>query len=362
MAYPPSLATKTVTGRFITHPDGTPAKGTVKFTSKLFVQGPADDLILTPFEAKLTLDSTGGFSLVLPATDDPDWVPVGWRYSVVAMVAGKSLKAELALPVSGPDVVDLADVLDASPVPEAPGFCLAATLKGAAGGLAELGPNGKVPAAQLPPGNSGQVEWTAIIGKPNTFPAERQVVTWTEVQGKPATFPAAAHGHAWSEIADKPATYAPSAHGHVMNDLTGTLGTGQGGTGMTTFTTSAYLRAASSTELEFRSAAQVLSDIGAAAVSHTHDASAITAGTLATARGGTGLTSFTANSYVRASSTTALQFRTAAQVLSDIGAAASSHTHTLAQITDAGAKVLVLAAGAAVPGGTAAGTVIVRTA
>lgn len=48
------------------------------------------------------------------------------------------------------------------------------------------------------------------------------------------------------------------------------------------------------------------------------------AGTLATARGGTGLTTFTANSYVRAASSSALEFRTPAQVLSDIGGAANT--------------------------------------
>lgn len=45
---------------------------------------------------------------------------------------------------------------------------------------------------------------------------------------------------------------------------------------------------------------------------------------------------------------------------SDVSAASSSHTHTRADVTDIGAKVIVLNVGDPVPGGTAAGTVIVR--
>lgn len=61
--------------------------------------------------------------------------------------------------------------------------------------------------------------------------------------------------------------------------------------------------------------------------------SKLTAGTLGVARGGTGISSFTALNYIRAAGATTLEQRTPAQVLSDIGAAAASHTHTIANIT-----------------------------
>lgn len=60
----------------------------------------------------------------------------------------------------------------------------------------------------------------------------------------------------------------------------------------------------------------------------TLDAAKIGTGTLPTARGGTGLTGFTAGSFFYASSTSVIAQRTPAQVLSDIGAAAASHTHS----------------------------------
>lgn len=66
-----------------------------------------------------------------------------------------------------------------------------------------------------------------------------------------------------------------------------------------------------------------------AAASHNHNASDINAGTLGVARGGTGKGSVTAGNYLVGNGTSALAEKTPAQVLSDIGAAASSHTHGL---------------------------------
>lgn len=66
---------------------------------------------------------------------------------------------------------------------------------------------------------------------------------------------------------------------------------------------------------------------GYAASSHTHDASHIVSGTLSVSRGGTGLSSYTSGGYIYASGPTTLAQKTPAQVLSDIGAAPSSHTH-----------------------------------
>src|SRR5690606_33473285 len=72
--------------------------------------------------------------------------------------------------------------------------------------------------------------------------------------------------------------------------------------------------------------------IGAAPASHNHSASQITSGTLPVARGGTGLSSLTAGSYLRASSSSAFELRTPAQVRSDIGTAPASHTHSPADV------------------------------
>ena len=60
---------------------------------------------------------------------------------------------------------------------------------------------------------------------------------------------------------------------------------------------------------------------------HVHSAGDITSGTLKADRGGTGISSYTDGNYLRAGTASSLQQRTPVQVLTDIGAAAASHTH-----------------------------------
>lgn len=57
-------------------------------------------------------------------------------------------------------------------------------------------------------------------------------------------------------------------------------------------------------------------------------------GTLGVDHGGTGISSYTANNYIRAAGATTLEQRTPAQVRADIGAAASAHSHALGDLSD----------------------------
>lgn len=128
--------------------------------------------------------------------------------------------------------------------------------------------------------------------------------------------------------------FASASHNHAATEITsGTLAVARGGTGIASYTTNNYIRASGATTLEQRTPANVLSDIGAAAASHAHSATEVTSGTLAVARGGTGIASYTTNNYIRASGATTLQQRTPAEVLSDIGAAAASHNHAATEVT-----------------------------
>ena len=72
---------------------------------------------------------------------------------------------------------------------------------------------------------------------------------------------------------------------------------------------------------------------GKAASSHNHSASNITSGTLGVARGGTGKSSVTSGNYLIGNGTSAMTEKTPAEVLSHIGAAASSHNHAASNIT-----------------------------
>jgi len=65
---------------------------------------------------------------------------------------------------------------------------------------------------------------------------------------------------------------------------------------------------------------------------HTHDASAITTGTLSAARGGTGIGVYTVGNYIRAIGVNIMEQITPAQVLTDIGAAPLSHNQNASTI------------------------------
>jgi len=154
----------------------------------------------------------------------------------------------------------------------------------------------------------------------------------------------------WTELSGKPSTFAPSSHTHPYTEVTGLGGAATLNVGTTTGTVAAGddsrfhsnandptsdQKAAlagtsgtpSSTNKYVTNADSRLTD-ARTPVAHNHSATEITSGTLAVARGGTGIASYTVGNYIYASAATTLSQRTPAQVLSDIGAAASGHTHS----------------------------------
>lgn len=226
MSFPASLTSRTVKGRFVTHPDGVPAKGFVRIVLDGFMQGPTDDLFIAPFDRTFRLEN-GAFSTILPSTNDPQWTSSFYRVSITVetkfqrdRVYGpdntSTVKTRLDVPYDATDPIDLADVINLPPTPPAATYILLTT-KGQPNGVASLGSDGKVPSGQLPPGNGGDPAWTDITGKPSTFPpsththAESDVtglvaaladkvdspVEWEEIDGKPDTFPGAGGGAAF---------------------------------------------------------------------------------------------------------------------------------------------------------------------
>jgi hypothetical protein len=128
---------------------------------------------------------------------------------------------------------------------------------------------------------------------------------------------------------------AALVHTHATADVTsGTFGVARGGTGLATVGVGNFLSGNGTSAFNERTPAQVLSDIGAAASSHTHAASDIASGTLGVARGGTGLASVTAGNFLTGNGTSALNSRTPSQALGDLGAAAASHTHAESDVTN----------------------------
>jgi len=280
---------------------------------------------------------------------------------------------------------------------------------------------GRVVVSSEPPSHAEGLKWfnlengaeyTSVGGSwvdPSAFPS----VSFSDLVDLPATFPPDAHTHTASEISDSSvpgrelltaadaaaqrsllsvesttqlnsrdtANRDRSTHTgtQAFSTITGAVPVNQGGTNITSYTANNYIRAQSATVLEQRTPPQVLSDIGAAPESHVHSAATTSVagfmssadktkldgiatgatanatdaqlrdrathtgtqafstvtGTVPVNQGGTNITSYTANNYIRASGTTTLEQRTPAQVLSDIGGASSSHTH--GSITSGGA-------------------------
>lgn len=82
-----------------------------------------------------------------------------------------------------------------------------------------------------------------------------------------------------------------------LSNVVGTLSVIRGGTGFSSYTIGNYLNAATNTTLQQRTPSQVLSDIGAAPLSHTHATSDITSGIFPVVQLGTGVP--TASTYLR---------------------------------------------------------------
>jgi len=147
------------------------------------------------------------------------------------------------------------------------------------------------------------IGWGAVTGKP-TFATVATTGAYGDLTGIPATFAPAAHTQAWSTITSTPTTLA----GYGITDAAPSSHVGAGGSAHAAATTSAagFMAAADKTKLD-----------GIAAGAQVN--------TVTSVAGKTGAVTLTA---------------------SDVGAAAASHTHTAAQISDSTAAGRALLTGA----------------
>lgn len=112
MAFPASLTLVEVHGAFslpTADGEGAAAVGSVTFTSHRPLVGASDNAIVPPFE--LTADLTDGeFTTRLPATNDPQWTPQDWAYTVVVRAGSGAIRGTLQLDHES-TAVELADLL-----------------------------------------------------------------------------------------------------------------------------------------------------------------------------------------------------------------------------------------------------------
>lgn len=101
-----------VTGTYL-RPDGIkPSKGTVRFRPSHVLTVASDDLFVVPDPSvSVRLDAAGSFTVTLPVTVDPDWVPQGWVWVVEQTINGKPLPDGYLTLQSGTGAVDLSDAM-----------------------------------------------------------------------------------------------------------------------------------------------------------------------------------------------------------------------------------------------------------
>jgi hypothetical protein len=111
-----ALTTVTLHGQIL-NPDGlTPAVGTVTFNTLIELRDIVDNIIYTPASYVATLDVNGEFTIVLPATDNPDITPLNWVYQVYVSTTAWRETFYIQLPFA-PGTTELADLeqLDYNP-------------------------------------------------------------------------------------------------------------------------------------------------------------------------------------------------------------------------------------------------------
>jgi hypothetical protein len=82
--------------------DGTPETGSITFTSKVYVLYSEDEFSVVPSHKTVVLEPDGSFEIELPASNDPDWTPVGWRYTVSTKISGDYSVFQTVIPYNAP--------------------------------------------------------------------------------------------------------------------------------------------------------------------------------------------------------------------------------------------------------------------
>lgn len=110
-ATPGVVSTITVTGTFLSIL-GAPASGTVTFTPTSAPLKNVPGAVFSGAPVTATLNGSGSFSVVVACTDDTDWTPSGWTYTITTSINGivSSYPGKL-IPYSPGSAIDLSDLL-----------------------------------------------------------------------------------------------------------------------------------------------------------------------------------------------------------------------------------------------------------
>jgi len=105
-----ALTTVTLHGEILDPSSGDPAVGSVQFIILHELRDVVDNIIYSPTTYTATLDLLGEFTIVLPATDNPDITPVDWVYKVWVNTDVWQEQLYIQLPFA-PGVTEFADLV-----------------------------------------------------------------------------------------------------------------------------------------------------------------------------------------------------------------------------------------------------------
>ena len=117
-----ALTTVTLHGQILDLDGLTPAVGTVTFKTLIELNDIVDNVTYQPSTFVATLDMNGEFTIVLPATDNPDVMPLNWVYQVYISTATWRATEYVQLPFA-PGTTEFADLprLDYDPCAQTTG-------------------------------------------------------------------------------------------------------------------------------------------------------------------------------------------------------------------------------------------------
>lgn len=111
-----AVTTVSLAGNFVDY-TGAAISGQVKFTLSTLLQNGTDNKMIVPSTKSVTLDSNGSFSTSLPATNDPDLVPIPYTITVEeAFPKGRTYT--ISLPYTTAGTLNLADISPAITAPD----------------------------------------------------------------------------------------------------------------------------------------------------------------------------------------------------------------------------------------------------
>jgi hypothetical protein len=139
MAFPASLTLVTVTIQLDLPPTGG-ATGWLDFTAPYPLQGSS---VVAPFTERVYLTAAGAATVQLPATNDPQWSPTGWAYTVTGRIGTAALKGTLQLDYQSASA-DFAALFQPDGAAIAGQTYIALTQRSVAGGVAGLDIDGDV--------------------------------------------------------------------------------------------------------------------------------------------------------------------------------------------------------------------------